>query len=109
MKKLFLLLATCATLCLAGSALAQTVDKAKLVQFYQNYLALVSSGDYVTTSRDDPEGWDTKFDNIAKDAGFEDAAAAVAAGDTMSSDPDIATLRKAVSDKILQQYKPYQE
>jgi hypothetical protein len=109
MKKIACLLAILASLSLAGSALAQT-DTEKLVQFYNAYLALVSSSDYVSTSRDQPDVWDAKFDAIAKDAGFEDAAAAAAAGAEMSaSDTTIASLRQDVAAKILQQYKPYLE
>ena len=64
------------TLALAGPAAPQT-NKAALVQFYQDYLTLVSSSDYVTTSRDQPEVWDERFDGIAKNAGFTDAADAM--------------------------------
>jgi hypothetical protein len=108
MKKIATLLAVLAVLSLAGTASALT-DKEKLVQFYESYLALVSSADYVATSRD-TETWEAKFDTIAKEAGFEDAAAAAAAGEAMSaSDSDIASLRQAVAEKIVQQYKPYME
>lgn len=107
---------TCALACLAAlflglssPAMAQT-NKAALVQFYQDYLALVSSNDYVTTSRDQPEVWDERFDGIAKNAGFTDAADAMAAGEALAAtDSDIASLRQAVAGKILQEYKPYQE
>lgn len=108
MKKLALLLAVLTVLGLAGSAAAQT-DKDRLVQFYTAYLGLVSSSDYVATSRD-TETWEAKFDAVAKAAGYEDAAAAAAAGEEMSaSDSEIASLRQAVAEKILQQYKPYKE
>lgn len=83
--------------------------KDNLVTFYQEYLALVSASDYVTLSRDEPEAFDAKFDAIAKKAGFEDSAAALTAAESMSSDSDITTLRQAVADKILQQYKPFRE
>jgi hypothetical protein len=106
-------LASCAALllvlALATPAAPQT-NKAALVRFYQDYLTLVSSSDYVTTSRDQPEVWDERFDGIAKNAGFIDAADAMAAGEAMAAtDSDIASLRQAVAGKILQEYKPYQE
>ncbi|WP_428566471.1 MAG: hypothetical protein ACP59X_06315 [Solidesulfovibrio sp. DCME] len=101
------LAALAAWLLLAGPAVAAT--KANVVTFYQSYLELVSASDYVTVSRDQPEAWDAKFDAAAKAAGFEDAAAALAAGEEFASDSDVAALRQSVSDKILQQYKPYRE
>ena len=108
MKKHTLLLAACAVLLVAGLVQAQTA-KDNLIQFYQNYLSLVSAGNYVTLSRDEPDAWQTAFDGIAKNAGFEDAAAALAAGEAMSADSDIASLRQAVADRIVQQYQPYRE
>lgn len=108
MKKFAPLLVALAILALAGPAAAQS-EKDRLVQFYTAYLGLVSSSDYVATSRD-TETWDSKFDAIAKEAGFEDAAAAAAAGEKMSaSDTDVASLRQSVAEKIVQQYKPYLE
>lgn len=97
-----------AWLLLAGPAFA-AASKANVVAFYQSYLDLVSASDYVTLSRDQPKTWDAKFDAAAQNAGFEDAAAALAAGDAYAADSDVAALRKAVADKILEQYKPYQE
>lgn len=88
---------------LAGTA------KENVVKFYQDYLTLVSASDYVPTSRDRPEEWEGRFNAIAKSAGFEDAAAALAASDAMGADSEIAALRQAVADKILLQYKPYRE
>jgi len=107
MKTRILLLTAWTVLTLSGLALA--TDKSSLVQFYQNYLSLVSASDYVTTSRDSPEVWGEKFDGIARDAGFEDAAAALAAGEGLSADSDIAALRQAVANEIIQQYQPYRE
>ena len=83
--------------------------KASVVSFYNAYLALVSASDFVTLSRDQPEAYDAKFDAIAKEAGFEDAAAALAAAESFAADSDIAALKLAVNDKILLQYKPYRE
>lgn len=109
MKKQLLAGIAALVLCLTAPALAQT-NKAALVQFYEDYLSLVSSSDYVTTSRDAPEVWDERFDGIAKKAGFADAAEAMAAGEALAAtDSDIANLRQAVAGKILQEYKPYQE
>ena len=111
MKKIACVLALLAglSLSLAGPALAQS-QKDRLVQFYNAYLALVSSSDYVSTSRDEPEVWEAKFDAIAKQAGFDDAAAAMAAGaDLSATDSDVASLRQAVTTEINQQYKPFQE
>jgi len=108
MKKYCFLFALAVTLSLAAVASATTKDN--LVKFYQDYLALVSASDYVTVSRDQPETWESRFDTIAKNVGFEDAAAATSAGETAAgSDSDIAALRQSVADKILQQYKPYRE
>lgn len=108
MKRFAPILAALLILGLAAPAFAQT-EKDRLVRFYNAYLGLVSSSDYVATSRDTAV-WEHKFDAIAKEAGFEDAAAASAAGETASaSDADIASLRQAVAAKIVQQYKPYQE
>lgn len=104
-----LLLAVCLTLSLALPVPAQT-NKAALVQFYQAYMTLVSASDYVTVSRDQPETWDQRFDAIAQSAGFANAADAVAAGEELAaSDTEIADLRLAVANKILQQYAPYKE
>lgn len=97
-----------AWLLLAGPAFA-AASKANVVAFYQSYLDLVSASDYVTLSRDQPESWDAKFDAAARSAGFEDAAAALAAGEEYAADSDVSALRQAVTDKILQQYKPYRE
>jgi hypothetical protein len=109
MKRLSIACLAALLLGLAAPATAQT-NNAALVQFYQDYLALVSSSDYVTTSRDAPEVWDEHFDSIARNAGFTDAADAMAAGEAMAAtDSDIASLRQAVAGKILQEYKPYQE
>ncbi|MFP5257781.1 MAG: hypothetical protein ACLGQH_02040 [Acidobacteriota bacterium] len=94
-------------LCCAQPGAAATKDS--VVKFYQSYLALVSSGDFVTLSRDQPEAYDAKFDAIAKDAGFEDSAAALAAAETYGGDNDVASLKQAVNEKILLQYKPYRE
>lgn len=94
-------------LCCTQSGAAATKDN--VVKFYQSYLALVSSGDFVTLSRDQPEAYDAKFDAIAKEAGFEDSAAALAAAETYAGDNDVAALKQAVNDKILLQYKPYRE
>jgi len=107
MKTRILLLCTCLLLGLGSLALA--TDKTNVLQFYQRYLVLVSASDYVTLSRDQPETWEQTFDGIAKQAGFEDAAAALAAGDGLAADSDIAALRQAVADKIVQQYQPYRE
>jgi hypothetical protein len=110
MKKCLLVIAVCLALIGLSAPLGAQTSKTALVQFYQNYLALVSSNDYITTSRDQPEVWDDRFDAIAKDAGFTDAADAMAAGETMAAtDSDIASLRQQVAGKILQEYKPYQE
>lgn len=94
-------------LCSATPGAAATKDN--LVKFYQEYLTLVSASDYVTLSRDNPEAFDAKFDAIAKSAGFEDAADALAAAESHGNDNDIAALKQSVNDKILQQYKPYRE
>jgi|GEM_PF-1760511 len=83
--------------------------KENVVKFYQEYLALVSAGDYVAVSRDQPETWDAGFDAAAREAGFEDAAAALAGAEPLGADSDVAALRQAVADKILLQYKPYRE
>lgn len=108
MRKLAPLLVLLAVLGLTGPASALTT-KEQLVQFYQNYLALVSADDYVSSSRN-TDVWEAKCNAIARQAGFEDAAAAKAAGDTLSaSDSDINALRQAVAAKIDQQYQPYME
>ena len=98
-------------LCLAVAAPtgAFAAGKPEVVAFYQAYMGMVSASDYVPLSRDQPKTWDAKFDAAAQNAGFEDAAAALAAGDAYAADSDVAALRKAVADKILEQYKPYQE
>lgn len=106
MKTRFLLL--CAWVFLTVTAPALAADQGNVLQFYQSYLVLVSANDFVTLSRDEPEVWEAKFDGIAKDAGFEDAAAALAAGEDMS-DGAVAALRQAVAQKIVQQYEPYRE
>ncbi|EHJ49303.1 hypothetical protein DFW101_3304 [Solidesulfovibrio carbinoliphilus subsp. oakridgensis] len=108
MKKIRLAPVCLVLLLWAGTAGAATT-KDNLVKFYQSYLALVSAGDYVATSRDQPDVWDAKFDAAARDAGFENAADALAASETMASDSDIAALRQTVTDKILLQYRPYRE
>lgn len=108
MKKRCLAVALAALLGLVGLAQAGTT-KENLVKFYQDYLTLVSASDYVSVSRDHPDTWDAKFNAIAKDAGFEDSADALTASESMSGDSDIAAMRKAVTDKILLQYKPYRE
>ncbi|MFU2207599.1 hypothetical protein [Solidesulfovibrio sp. C21] len=108
MKKISIALAAAIVLTLAGLAPAATT-KASVVDFYNAYLALVSSSDYVSLSRDTPEAFDAKFDSLARDAGFEDAAAALAAGEDYAADAEVAALRKAVADKILEQYAPYKE
>jgi hypothetical protein len=88
---------------------AQAASKADVVSFYQKYLDLVSASDYVSLSRDAPEAWDAKFDAAARSAGFEDAAAALAAGEEYAADSDVAALRQSVTDTINKQYKPYRE
>ena len=98
-----------AGLVLTVSVCAQATDKTNVVAFYQAYLELVSASDFVTSSRDDPDGFGERFDAVAKQAGFEDAAAALAAGDALKTDSDVASLRQAVADKIVQQYQPYRE
>jgi len=103
------LLLTAAALLLTLAVTAQATDKTSVVAFYQSYLTLVSANDFVTTSRDDPTGWEERFDAIAQQAGFEDSAAALAAGEAMGADSDVANLRQAVADKIVQQYQPYRE
>jgi hypothetical protein len=108
MKKISWAAACLVLLLLAGTAQAATT-KDNLVKFYQSYLTLVSASDYVATSRDQPDVWDAKFDAAARDAGFESAADALAASETMANDSDIAGLRQAVTDKILLQYRPYRE
>lgn len=108
MKKLCLALTVATVLSLAHVCLAAGT-KGDIVNFYNAYLSLVSAGNYVTLSRDTPDAWDAKFDAIARDAGFEDAAEALAAGEAYAADSDVAALRQAVADKILQQYKPYKE
>ncbi|EFL50247.1 conserved hypothetical protein [Solidesulfovibrio fructosivorans JJ]] len=108
MKKISIALAAALVLTLAGLAPAATT-KANIVAFYNAYLALVSASDYVPLSRDTPEAYDAKFDAIARDAGFEDAAAALAASEDYADDAEVAALRKAVADKILEQYRPYKE
>jgi hypothetical protein len=107
MKTRILLMTAWTFLTLTTFALA--ADKTNVVKFYQSYLTLVSASDYVSTSRDDPDGWQQKFDGIAQNVGFEDAADAMAAGEAMGADSDVATLRQAVADKIVQQYQPYRE
>ncbi len=107
MKKTLPAIAILAALALAAPGQAATRDS--LVRFYKDYLTLVSASDYVTVSRDEPETWDSRFDAIARNAGFEDSAAAIAAGEAMGADSEIAGLRQAVAEKILQQYKPYRE
>ncbi len=95
------------TLLLPGAA--EAAGKAEVVAFYQAYLSMVSASDYVALSRDQPDAWDAKFDAAAKNAGFEDSAAALAAGDAYAADAEVAALRQSVADKILEQYRPYRE
>lgn len=101
-------IALAALLLITAQAGAATT-KDNVVKFYQDYLTLVSASDYVTLSRDDPEAFDAKFNAIAKDAGFEDSAAALAAAESLGGDSDITALKQSVTDKILQQYKPFRE
>ena len=70
---------------------------------------MVSASDYVEVSRDTPETWDAQFDAAAQAAGFEDSAAALAAGEALATDSDVAALRQSVADTINRQYKPYRE
>ena len=98
-----------AALLLLAVQVSAAATKDSVIKFYQSYLTLVSASDFVTLSRDQPEAYDTKFDAIAKDAGFEDAAAALTAADSFAGDSDVAALKLTVNDKILLQYKPYRE
>jgi|APHig6443717817_1056837.scaffolds.fasta_scaffold651935_1 hypothetical protein len=98
-----------AALLLFASLAGAAPTKDTVVKFYQGYLALVSASDYVTLSRDEPQAFDAKFNAIAKDAGFEDSAAALTAAESMAEDKDVAALKQSVADTILQQYKPFQE
>jgi len=108
MKTRFAAVALAALLLIAAQTGA-AATKDSVVKFYQNYLALVSASDFVTLSRDQPAAYDDKFDAVAKDAGFEDSAAALAAAETYAGDSDVAALKQSVNDKILLQYKPYRE
>ena len=108
MKTRFATIALAALLLLAAQASA-AATKDSVVKFYQSYLTLVSASDFVTLSRDQPEAYDAKFDAIAKEAGFEDAAAALTAAESYAEDSDVAALKLAVNDKILLQYKPFRE
>ena len=108
MKNRVATIALAALLLLAAQASA-AATKDSVVKFYQSYLTLVSASDFVTLSRDQPEAYDAKFDAIAKEAGFEDAAAALTAAESYAEDSDVAALMLAVNDKILLQYKPFRE
>ena len=98
-----------AALLLFGSQAGAATVKDNVVKFYQDYLTLVSASDYVTLSRDDPDAFDAKFNAIAKTAGFEDSAAALTAAESLAEDSDVAALKQSVTDKIMQQYKPFRE
>lgn len=94
------------TLCPAGQAAS---ERANVVAFYTSYLEMVRAPDFVRLSRDDKGAWEAKCDAAARKAGFEDAAAARAAGENMADDPEVAALRQSVDDTIARQYRPYRD
>lgn len=96
-------------LTLAAALPAAAASKDDMVKFYQGYLELVSANNFVALSRDTPEAYDAKFDEVAKAAGFENSADALAAAEAYASDSQVASLKLAVADMILQQYRPYRE
>ena len=96
-------------LALAAALPAHAASKDDVVKFYQGYLELVSASNFVTLSRDTPEAYDAKFDEVGKAAGFENSADALAAAEAYASDSQVASLKQAVADMILQQYRPYRE
>ena len=96
-------------LALASALPAAAASKDNVVKFYQGYLELVSAGNFVELSRDTPEAYDAKFDEVAKAAGFESSADALAAAEAYAADSQVAALKQSVADMILQQYRPYRE
>jgi hypothetical protein len=96
-------------LALAVALPANAASKDAVVKFYQGYLELVSASNFVPLSRDTPEAYDAKFDEVAKAAGFESSADALAAAEAYAADSQVAALKQSVADMILQQYKPYRE
>ena len=98
-----------ALLSLACALPAGAASKDSVVQFYQGYLELVSSSNFVSLSRDTPEAYDAKFDEVAKAAGFESSADALAAAESYAADSQVAALKQSVADMILQQYRPFRE
>ena len=101
--------AVLAVLVLACALPADAASKDDVVKFYQGYLELVSASNFVSLSRDTPEAYDTKFDDVAKAAGFDSSADALAAAEPYAADSQVAALKQSVADMILQQYKPYRE
>ncbi|QAZ66636.1 hypothetical protein [Solidesulfovibrio carbinolicus] len=96
-------------LALAAALPAHAASKDDVVKFYQGYLELVSASNFVTLSRDTPEAYDAKFDEVAKSAGFENSADALAVAEAYAADSQVAALKQSVADMILQQYRPYRE
>ena len=96
-------------LALAAALPADAASKDDVVKFYQGYLELVSASNFVPLSRDTPEAFDAAFDEVAKAAGFENSADALAAAESYASDSQVASLKQSVADMILQQYRPYRE
>lgn len=96
-------------LALTAALPAHAASKDDVVKFYQGYLELVSASNFVTLSRDTPEAYDAKFDEVGKAAGFENSADALAAADAYAADSQVAALKQSVADMILQQYRPYRE